>query len=335
MAIAALAAATLAADAGAEDMVLGDIGEVDGEFVGMDPGLIPVIELEAVGVIERVDLIPGRDLNGRELNRPLDGGAQLQAVSLLGAVHPVLDLLEVYLEGSGLRGAARQGRVDEVDLVGAHFEAVLEDGTPAIVRLDSFSMTAGVAAGDIYLYEVSYHTPDMDDFEPLCGLDETDYPIQAIALAGEWNLGEGVRGGGSWIEDPDTFTFACRRYALAKCAEAGYAPWDEIEYWEDGDLIVEPLRPHHQACTRLMRADYCGDGTPHTFDGTPVNFYDDLGIRSDLLPWQFEAEWDEEGAICADTNRIARLPAACGEDLQIRACGTFDRGALLLSEVDR
>ncbi|MDP7110915.1 MAG: ADYC domain-containing protein [Myxococcota bacterium] len=330
-----MTAALPAADALADDMYIEDLGALGGEFVGMDPGQIEFMPLEAVGVIERVDLIPGRDLNGRELNRPLIDGAQLQSVALPGATHPQLDLLEVYLAGSGLRGVSTQGPVDEVELVGALLDGELEDGTAATIRVDSFSMTGDVNAGDIYLYEVSYITRDMEDFEYLCGVDETDYPIQAIALEGEWNLGEGVRGGGDWIENPDVFTFACRRYALAKCVEAGYGPWGMVEYWEDGDLVAEPLRPLHQACTRMMRADYCGDGTPHTVDGTPINFYDDVGIRTDLLPWQFEAEWDEDGAICADTGRVARVPGGCADGRELRACGSFERGALLLSEVDR
>ena len=194
-----MTAALPAADALADDMFIEDLGELGSEFVGMDPGQIEFLSLEEVGVIERVDLVPGRDLNGHELNRPLIGGAQLQSVALPGATHPQLDLLEVYLDGSGLRGVSTQGPVSEVDLVGALLDGELEDGTAATIRIDSFSMTGDVNAGDIYLYEVSYITRDMEDFEYLCGVDETDYPIQAIALAGQWNLGEGVRGGGDWL----------------------------------------------------------------------------------------------------------------------------------------
>ena len=330
-----VAAALTAADALAQDMEFAEMMEFGEEFVGMDPGQIEFVELAEIGVIERVDLIPGRDLNGRELNRPLDGGAQLQAVSLAGATHPGAGLFEVYLDGSGIHGVSDIGHLDPVEMVGTLFEAELEDGTYATVRIDTFSMTGDVNAGDIYLYEVSYVTRDMEDFEPLCGLDETDYPIQAIALGGTWNLGEGVRGGGDWIDDPSVLTFACRRFALAKCVEAGYGPWAVADLSIGGQLVDMPLRPHHQACTRMMRADYCGDGTPHTVDGTPVNFYDDITIRNDNLPWDFEAEWDEEGALCASTARIQRALPACAGELEVRGCGDFGDGALLLSEVER
>ena len=38
----------------------------------------------------------------------------------------------------------------------------------------------------------------------------------------------------------------------------------------------------YNACIRLLRADYCGDGRPFTRDGTLVDIYDHLGgHRSD------------------------------------------------------
>ena len=302
---------------------------------GMDE-MVPFLDLlEPVTTFERVGLVPGRDLNGRELNRPLSGDAQLAEVYFADA-RLNDEPLEVYLDGSGLLGVNADGHLSDVEMVGTLFDATLEDGTAATLSLNTFSMMGGAATGTtIYLYEVSYVTREMEQFEPLCGLDETGYPIQAIALAGTWDLGQGVRGGGDWIDDPGVFTFACRRYALAKCVEAGYAPWDEPDLWIDGSLVSVPLRPQHQACTRMMRADYCGDGTSYTVDGTPVNFYDDLGLRTDALPWDFEAEWDEDGALCASTARIARALPECADQLAVRGCGDFSGGALLLSEVER
>lgn len=291
--------------------------------------------LEFVGTIERVGLIPGRDLNGRELNRPLIDGAQLESVSVFGARHPSAELFEVYLDGSAVLGVSDQGHLSAVEMGDTVFDATLEDGTAAAVRIDSFSMTGLMGSYDVTLYEVSYVTRDMEDFEPLCGLDETGYPIQAIALAGTWDLGEGVRGGGDWIEDPASFTLACRRYALAKCVEAGYGPWATPDMIVGGSVISVPLRPYHQACTRMMRADYCGNGTSYTVDGTLVNFYDDVGIRMDSEAWDFEAEWDGDGALCASTARITRALPACAADLVVAGCGTFAGGTLLLSEVDR
>lgn len=48
----------------------------------------------------------------------------------------------------------------------------------------------------------------------------------------------------------------------------------------------------------MVRADYCGDGTAHTKDGTTINLYDRLGIQKpDVSPgMQFEAAWGVNGA---------------------------------------
>jgi hypothetical protein len=318
----------------AEDMFAGEgFGETIVDGVG--PGMVDFDQLEMVGNILRVGLIPGRDLNGRELNRPLDGGALLQAVSVFGAAHPFAQLFEVFLDGSAVLGASDQGILPPIDMVGAVLEARLEDGRGAAMRIDGFMVTSLLGFTDVFLYEVSYIAEGMETFEPLCGVEEDGAPILAIALAGTWDLGEGVPGGGSWIEEPGSFTFACRRYALAKCVEAGYAPWAEPELNLGGMFVHVPLRPNHQACTRMMRADYCGDGTSYTVNGTAVNFYDDLGIRVDSEPWFFEAEWGADGALCAATSRIVRNPPHCAPDLNVPGCGSFGSGALLMSEVDR
>ena len=86
----------------------------------------------------------------------------------------------------------------------------------------------------------------------------------------------------------------------------------------------------------MLRADYCGDGTSHTENETQINFFDDLGIRYDDLDWNFEAEWDEYGAICANQERITGTVPQCMSDLYDEDCGNlshFADGALIMSEV--
>ena len=61
----------------------------------------------------------------------------------------------------------------------------------------------------------------------------------------------------------------------------------------------------HQSCTRLARADYCGDGRPWTLDGTTIDAYDVLGVQARLgdPSFGFEAAWGEHGAICVNETR--------------------------------
>jgi hypothetical protein len=102
---------------------------------------------------------------------------------------------------------------------------------------------------------------------------------------------------GVWAPDgshaaSDGVTVACRSGVIAKCAIWGYAPWatsDEV----------------HVACTRMARADYCGDGMPWTRTGTLIDVADPEGIQS-LAGGEamtFEAGWDEDGAVCVRATR--------------------------------
>ena len=48
-----------------------------------------------------------------------------------------------------------------------------------------------------------------------------------------------------------------------------------------------------------MRADYCGNGKPHTRDGTRIELWDREGIQVDTSEpgLTFEAAWNEDGAV--------------------------------------
>ena len=91
----------------------------------------------------------------------------------------------------------------------------------------------------------------------------------------------------------------CTVSAIAKCLPIGYRPWAIVE---DGAPVANLL----QICTRMIRADYCGDGTSHTREGTWVNFVDGLGIETlDDDDMTFEASWGPDGAICVHKASLA------------------------------
>ena len=96
------------------------------------------------------------------------------------------------------------------------------------------------------------------------------------------------------------------------CVRFGYKPWKAAP---DG----RPLLDYFNACVRMLRADYCGDGTPSTRDGTLIDVYDRARIQTpELVPgMEFEAAWSPEGAVCVRHTRIKeiltleRLAATC------------------------
>ena len=71
------------------------------------------------------------------------------------------------------------------------------------------------------------------------------------------------------------------------------------------DCETVSLTDYHQACTRMARADYCGDGTPWTVPGTPIDIFDHLSpqIETQETKWPVEAEWTPDGAYCLDDIR--------------------------------
>ncbi|HEU4404818.1 MAG TPA: ADYC domain-containing protein [Polyangiaceae bacterium] len=284
---------------------------------------------EPVGARAQESVSPnGLGLNGVGLNGLGLNGLGLNGLGLNGVGFNGLGLNGLGLNGSSLYGVGSDGVTYEgAGMVGANLQGLLSDGSTLALRID-----AARAARDVWFYTVSYATASGP--RPLCGVDALGAPVEAIALAGRWDMREGVPGGGSHIDDPGAFTFACRGAALAKCVELGYEPWSSFG--------PTSLRDHHQACTRMMRADYCGDGQPGTINGWQINLYDNLAIQEDTesgAAWVFEGKWAADGALCVDEFRALELVAS-GE---VRDCalaklgsncaaGGFAGGVLLRNE---
>jgi hypothetical protein len=251
----------------------------------------------------------GLHLNGIHLNGLHLNGIQLNGLSI-GGIH----LNNVALSGGALTATGPSGKtVTGADLAGATFAATLSDGTPLTLRIDG----ATPAVPDGQLYTVSWLGPGASGFTPLC-TDDSGAPVGAVALSGTWDESEGTPTGGAHVENPNVFTFACSGYALAKCVAIGYAPWRTVtECRAPGDCHTLPLGPYHQACTRLLRADYCGDGTATTRDGTLVDVYDTVGLQTDdAATWPMEAEWTIAGASCVMRTRWATIE---GDDQGVAA----------------
>jgi hypothetical protein len=262
----------------------------------------------------------GISLNGISLN-----GISLNGISLNG-----ISLNGISLNGTSLNGISLNGiSLNGTDFSGALVSGELSDGNSLVLRIDGITANPDPANADILLYRVSYQT--QAGWTPLCGIDAaTGQPAMATAVAGRWNYRSGVPGGGSPIDDATAFTFSCLQSVITKCLEAGYKRW-----------VSPSLAEHHTACTRLLRADYCGDGTPNTVDGTPVNLYDDLGIQTDSVNWPFEAEWVSAGARCVKRERFGHTSPhrlCAHHDLFDPHCGSlhhFHTGTLLMSESQR
>jgi len=211
------------------------------------------------------------------------------------------------------------------ELVGTTWTGHLSTGATVALRLDEV-MQGSEAHGDVWSYRISVSADGT--WRPLC-VDRNHKPIFADSVPGSWNLTSGVPGGGSYHPDTADFTLACRGSAIAKCVELGYKPWTGH-------------RRELAACVRALRADYCGDGTSHTVDGTQVNIYDFAGVQLDGAAWVPEAEWGPDGAACVAKEsqtrfwQVAHARPSCfpGALKAQPACGTsFAAGATIITEL--
>ncbi len=216
-----------------------------------------------------------------------------------------------------------------LDNLGAPISATLADGRAyQMVVVGAF---VDEASGRTY-FDVQTSL-DGGDWIPLCGVDD-DAPILALAIPGVFTAQPVVPGdrAGGWRPSSNEFNFACRGSSVAKCVEMGFAPHlDRAQSTGDRTTGVErdvdtpQSQIYHQACVRMLRADYCGDGRSFTESGVTLNHWDTRARWPSLSGWNFEAGWDDNGAICIEDTRLdhASLPA-CVTDRIARKCGGRD-----------
>jgi hypothetical protein len=193
------------------------------------------------------------------------------------------------------------------DLKGTQLSAFDEQGRKLNFQIKDVELDPKDAQKETYLYTVFYQDTANYQWKNLCQPDAENI-AKAISLSGSWDEK------GTHIESQELFTFACTNGALAKCVRLGYKPWKKIQ--------GKSLGNYHQACTRMIRADYCGNGNSHTKDGTPVDVYDVLDIQKPTSnnSMAFEAAWEPGGATCINRLRwddsLSAIQKECPEKLK-------------------
>jgi ADYC domain-containing protein len=256
-------------------------------------------------------LLQSRQQQGTQLQGTQLQGTQLQGMTMQGfqvaeATLGGVALVNLRIEGGEV--VAEQDRVTlrGTSLIGAHLYAQVEnlEVDPPVTALVEYRIANIIAedpkydptyTGSTFLYTLEQNVDHTDAWQPACPVDFDGRRV-AIPIAATWNAH------GDRVESSSQFTFGCTTGVIAKCYRWGYRPWLTAY----GDLAAM-----HWACTRLARADYCGDGVPHTRDGTWVNVWDDLDapgpIESHglhvLAGMSFEAGWNTEGAECLSRTR--------------------------------
>ncbi|MDB5105603.1 MAG: hypothetical protein JWP91_3292 [Fibrobacteres bacterium] len=189
--------------------------------------------------------------------------------------------------------APRGGYLPDADLLGAKLVGMDEEGRSVAFRIDSI-IPYRDSIVDMTLY--SFSSPDsLGHWNNSCGPDRMGRR-RGFVMEGYFDA-KALQ-----VEDSSAFTVTCTSGSAGKCVLFGYGPWLK---GTDGSSI----KPLFQACTRMVRADYCGDGTPHTRNGTFIELWDYKGIQGDdhRSPNRFEASWAPEGAVWIKRTRIPEV----------------------------
>ena len=259
----------------------------------------------------------GTALWGTHPLRPGDENSGVLAAASLRGVR--FGAGELALEGGRLVEKSGKG------VVGTVLRGESSSGRSVDVAICGEEPVAGEP--DMAWYRLQIWNASSQEWENPCTGTKDMADPRALAVAGTWDRA------GARSDAPGKITFACENGAIAKCVRWGYKPWKTAG--------GQPVAPLHQACTRMARADYCGNGTSHTQDATLVDIYDSRGLlartTSPTARWQpdrasFEAAWGPDGAVC-----LARTRDDRPVDAILKECpGRFSRGPELdLGDGDR
>jgi hypothetical protein len=207
--------------------------------------------------------------------------------------------------------------IDDGELVANGYAGRAFIGQPVVASADGVNMLLRITdvrepaeAGARWQYALEQYVPQVQTWIPACAEppqllpgDPVESPPLAMAMPGSWS-----RDG---LYSPHLgFSFACNTGAVAKCDDWGYrVDSDPPNVTENGiPTTTVTGADMMQACTRMARADFCAQGIPNTFDGTPIRLDDVFQDPPFHRDYVFEAAWPGL-AVVDRTPR--RLPVIC------------------------
>ena len=121
-------------------------------------------------------------------------------------------------------------------------------------RIDSVERDPKDKDGEVMLYGLSEQDPESGEWRNAC-LPDPDGRRLGFPLAGRFTAD------GRYDPAPDKLLITCTGGAEGKCVRFGYKPWGKA----GGGTSLQAAR--YNACVRLVRADYAGDGRGTTRNG--------------------------------------------------------------------
>ncbi|MBZ5709738.1 ADYC domain-containing protein [Nannocystis pusilla] len=249
------------------------------------------------------------EVNGRsirELN--LDGVANADGMKITGFVAPLGLLGNYQLDVEGDELIARNpsgGTLRGAQLIGATI-LVQKPGLlslPVPITVLGYQEIDSWAAGapKVPTYALLY-----PDVAALLGVRNVCSGSLLDTLASAAT----VIGGETYDLDDKTVNAGQSRWLTIACAGSAAAKMRLLGYGPQSSATTPAQR---QATLKMVTADYCGDGVSYTQNGTQVDWANESGtVAPDAgALGDVEAVWNEGGALCLGTPRIAGTVVDC------------------------
>lgn len=263
--------------------------------------------------------MPGTGRRRGSIRRAARIQRTLSRLGIRGAIGAVIAIAPALLAIPAIAHAATPAAVSSVAAEATQFRLTLTDGrvlhspelagaaliiaTPtgtAKIHIAAVERDPDAKSGDVWLHTMLIEQPDGSSTN-LCQ-PGPDGRQQGFPIATHMRPDGSVE-----VTAPEQFELVCTSGARGKCIRFGYRPWEPAE------------RDLYAACTRMVRADYCGDAVATTRNGMLIDLYDDRRIEAaDNDPAQeFEAGWTPHGAVCV---RHVRVKENISLDRLVTAC---------------
>jgi hypothetical protein len=231
----------------------------------------------------------------RRRGPPIGALAMLGLVAAVSYAQAVPDrIASVDVDGTVFRVELFSGKVLlGPDLVGATLSLSQPGGITQAIKIESVKIDPTDPDHETLLYHFLAVNTDTGQSSEVCELNP-DGERWGFPVRGQWDAE------GRHISDSG-YTLTCSDGAQGKCVRFGYKPWKTLANGMH-------LEPYHQACIRLVRADYCG-GHGTTRNGMLIDIYDTIGInapdpKASAAGVRFEAAWSPAGALCVAHTRV-------------------------------
>jgi len=201
----------------------------------------------------------------------------------------------VPLSGAGWTGATVVGKIHCTNpTLAGRTRSITVRFVDAAQRPTAGTIGPATATGESWFYRLELDPGDGGGSRNACG-DRAGGQDVAFVVPGHWDET------GTYIRTGPELSFACLSRGAAWCLSEGYAD-------DPGELRGKP--DLFQACNRMVRADYCGDGSSATKEGTLVTMWDSHVATqgSGAGVQRFEAAWSAARAVCYDHPRYQPVP---------------------------